>query len=63
MDTRYRQCNVFMPKVGSKVSLYFSSEEEVSTRVVNCIRENKKTCEGMSDPNNRGLSIEHGKKY
>lgn len=52
-----------MPKVGSKVSLYFSSEEEVSTRVVNCIRENKKTCEGMSDPNNRGLSIEHGKKY
>ncbi len=51
-----------MPKVGTKVSLYFSSEEEASARVINCIRENGETCEGMSDPNYRGLSTEHGKK-
>lgn len=51
-----------MPKVGSKVSLYFSSEEETSARVVNCIRENGKANVGMFEPSNRGLSTEHGKK-
>lgn len=39
-----------MPKVGSKA------------RVVNCIRENGKANVGMFEPDNRGLSTEHGKK-
>lgn len=51
-----------MPKAGTRVSLYFSSDEEASARVVNCIRENGKACAAMADPSQRGLMTEHGKK-
>lgn len=51
-----------MPKVGTTVSLYFSSSDEMSARAVSCIRENGATCQAMSDPSKRALNTEHGKQ-
>lgn len=51
-----------MPKKGTTVSLYFSSDDEMSGHAVNCIRENGATCKAMSDPSKRALTTEHGKQ-
>lgn len=51
-----------MPKVGTTVSLYFSSSDEMSARAVSCIRENGASCQAMSDPSKRALNTEHGKQ-
>ena len=44
-----------MPKEGSRVSLYFGSEDERSGRGINCI------AQGGGSPNQRWLRTEHGK--
>lgn len=51
-----------MPMVGTRVSLYFSNEDEQCGRIVNCVRENGNTCSAMSDPSMRTLTSEHGKQ-
>lgn len=49
-----------MPKVGTKVSLYFSDEEESSGTVVNCIRTNGGTSAKMDNPSNKHFTSEDG---
>lgn len=51
-----------MPKIGTKVSVYFSGEDEWSAKAVACIRANGASCPQMSDPNRRTLTTEHGKE-
>lgn len=51
-----------MPKVGTKVSLYFPDTDEQTARAIGCVRENGGSCPAMSDPSKRGLSTEYGKE-
>lgn len=51
-----------MPQVGTRVSLYFSGEEENSAMAVNCVRTNGATCEKTSNTKDRYLATEHGKE-
>ena len=51
-----------MPQVGTRVSLYFPSEDEQAAMAVNCIRTNGGSCAGMSDPTKRSFVTEHGKE-
>lgn len=51
-----------MPKVGTRVSLYFPSYDEKAAIAVNCIRTNGGSCERMRDPSRRSFVTEHGKE-
>ncbi len=53
-----------MPEPGTRVSLYFGSEDETSGKVINCIRTNGGgQCPAMGDYNNRCLtSVGYGKQ-
>lgn len=54
-----------MPQVGTRVSLYFSSDEEDSAKAVNCIRTNggvEETFPGSETFEQRALVTEHGKR-
>ena len=51
-----------MPQVGTRASLYFSSQDEHSAQAVNCVRTNGSSCDKMADPNQRYLTTEHGKQ-
>ena len=49
-----------MPKVGTRVSLYFGDEVESSGTVVNCIRENGGSCAKMDNPKEKHFTSEDG---
>lgn len=52
-----------MPKLGTRVSLYFYNINESSARAINCIRTNGgSSCPAMSNYNNRYLTTEHKKQ-
>lgn len=52
-----------MPKVGTRVSLYFYNHDERSAKAVNCVRTNGDgRCAEIADYNNRCLTTEHGKQ-
>lgn len=54
-----------MPKIGTRVSLYFPDSDEQNAKAVNCVRTNggqDGTCEPMGDFNERCLTTEHGKQ-
>lgn len=51
-----------MPKIGTKVNLYFGSSDERKGKATNSLRTNGSTCAAMSDSNKRGLETEHGKE-
>lgn len=51
-----------MPKVGSKVMLYFANQDERSGQAINTIRENEKSCEELKKVQNRTLTTEYGKQ-
>lgn len=50
-----------MPQNDTQVSLYMGSADEKQAKVVNCVRTNGATAEGMSDFSQRGLATEYGK--
>lgn len=51
-----------MPKVGTRVSLYFPNYDEKAAIAVNCVRTNGGSCERMRDPSRRSFVTEHGKE-
>jgi hypothetical protein len=52
-----------MPKVGTRVSLYFYNEDERSAKAINCVRTNGgEQCPEMANYNNRYLTTEHNKR-
>lgn len=53
-----------MPKIGTRVSLYFPDSEQ-NARAINCVRNNggaDGTCQMMGSYENRCLTTEHGKQ-
>ena len=52
----------FLPKIGTKVNLYFGSSDERKGKATNSLRTNGSTCAAMSDSNKRRLETEHGKE-
>lgn len=51
-----------MPKVGTRISLYFKNINEESAIAVNCIRENSDSCPQMGNVNDRYLTTECNKQ-
>ena len=52
-----------MPKIGTRVSLYFYSSDERSARAIGCVRTNGgDQCTEMEDYNKRYLTTEHNKQ-
>ncbi len=52
-----------MPKVGTRVSLYCSDEDETGAKAINCVRTNGgDQCPNMGDYNSRYLKSEHGRQ-
>lgn len=51
-----------MPQIGTRVSLYFSSEEEYSAMAVNCIRTNGEECPKTKRTQDRYLATEYDKE-
>lgn len=51
-----------MPQIGTRVSLYFSSEEEDSAMAVNCIRTNGASCPKTGRTQDRYLATEYDKE-
>lgn len=54
-----------MPKIGTRVSLYFPDGDEQNARAINCVRSNggaEGTCQTMGNFENRCLTTEHGKQ-
>lgn len=52
-----------MPQKGTRVQLYFPSEEEASAIAISCIRENGGECSHMSNTDNKYFANESGKQF
>ena len=51
-----------MPKVKSKVALYFGDSDEQKAIAISCVRNNGDSCDELSDNNNQYLTTEHNKR-